>query len=210
MRPAAWWNAQGRYSLKQQVAMMSDPVPQVRWTWDTYLDWEALQPQRYELVDGEVFATGGGSAAHDTIANNLRAELRARLRGTPCRVHGPDLKVHAGTDGRYPDALIDCGPRRQGATYATDPRAVFEVLLKSTAWVDQGLKLRDYDATPSIRSYILISQDEPRAMIYTRDANGRLGIQNAVLLDGMEAAIEIAEFAIPIPFAAIYEGIDFA
>ena len=165
---------------------MSEARRHASWTWDAYLEWEARQPIRYELVNGEVYAMGGGTAEHDTIGNNLRGELRTLLRGKPCRPQGPDLKVKAGQDGRYPDALIDCGPRVPGALVAQEPVAVFEVLSKSTAWIDQGLKLRDYDATPSVRYYVLISQDERRAMVYTRDAGGRLGGQNAVLLEGVE------------------------
>ena len=42
--------------------------------------------------------------------------------------------------------LIDCGPRVPGALYAQEPVAVFEVLPKSTGWIDQSLKLCDYDA----------------------------------------------------------------
>src|SRR5947199_9437539 len=93
----------------------------------------------------------GGTSRHDIIANNLRAELRARLRGGPCRVQGPDLKVRAGKSARYPDAVIDCGPNVPAAVVAQQPVAVFEVLSKSTAWIDQGVKLRDYGATPSVR-----------------------------------------------------------
>jgi Uma2 family endonuclease len=152
---------------------MSEPKPATHWTWDAYLKREARQTIRYELVDGQVYAMGGGTAEPDTIGNNLRAALHAQLRGKPCRSHGPDLKARAGPDGRYPDALIDCGPRRPGA--AQESVAVFEVLSRSTGWIDQSLKLRDYDATPTIRSYVLISQDEQRAMVYTRDEDGRLG-----------------------------------
>jgi Uma2 family endonuclease len=148
----------------------------------------------------------------------LRAALHAQMRGKPCRVHGPDLKVRAGghvlgldpRNGRYPDALIDCGPRAPGAVHAQQPVAVFEVLSKSTGWIDQILKLRDYDATPTIRTYVLISQDEMRAMVYTRDEDGRLGIQSAVLLEGAEASIEIPEFGLALPFSDIYEGLEFA
>ncbi len=179
------------------------------WTWDAYLDWEARQPIRYELVDGQIYAMGGGTAGHDTIGNNLRAALHAQLRGKPCRVQGPDLKVRAGRDGRYPDALVDCGPRVPGTLHAQEPVAVFEVLSKSTGWIDQSLKLRDYDATPTIRTYVLISQDEQRALVYLRDADGRLGIQSAVLLEGEGAAIEIPEFGVSLPFSALYEGLDF-
>ena len=197
---------------------MSEAMRQTSWTWEAYLDWEARQPIRYELVDGQVHAMGGGTAEHDTIGNNLRAALHAQMRGKPCRAHGPDLKVRAGghvlgldpRNGRYPDALIDCGPRVPGALHAQEPVAVFEVLSKSTGWIDQTLKLRDYDATPTIRTYALISQDERRAMVYTRDADGRLGIQSAVLLEGVDASIEIPEFGLALPFSALYEGLEFA
>jgi Uma2 family endonuclease len=59
------------------------------WSWQAFLDWQAQQPVRHEFVDGQVYAMGGGTAAHDTIANNLRDALRAALRGRPCRPHGP-------------------------------------------------------------------------------------------------------------------------
>ena len=188
---------------------MSDAKQRPVWTWEAYLAWEAAQPIRYELVDGEVFAMGGGTTEHDIICNNLRGELRTRLRGTPCRAHGPDVKVKAGADGRYPDALIDCGPWTPGALHAQKPVAIFEVLSKSTAWIDQGLKLRDYDATPTIHTYALISQDEMRALVYTRNQHGRLDIQNAVLLSGEAAVIEIPDLGVALPFSLLYEGLEF-
>jgi Uma2 family endonuclease len=187
---------------------MPEAKQQPGWTWEAYLDWEARQPIRYELVDGQVYAMAGGTAEHDTICNNLRAALHGQLRGTPCRPQGPDLKVRAGKDGRYPDALVDCGPRMSGALQAQEPVAVFEVLSKTTAWIDQNLKLRDYDATPSVRTYVLISQDERRAMVYARDRDGRLGIQNAVVLEGGEASIDIPDLGLVLPFSALYEGLD--
>jgi Uma2 family endonuclease len=187
---------------------MAEAKRQTNWTWEAYLDWEARQPIRYELVDGQVYAMGGGTAEHDIIGNNLRAALHTQMRGKPCRPHGPDLKVRAGKDGRYPDALIDCGARVPGALQAQQPVAVFEVLSKSTGWIDQSLKLRDYDATPTIRTYVLISQDELRAMVYKRDADGRVGIQSAVLLEGVEASIEIPELGLALPFSALYEGLE--
>jgi Uma2 family endonuclease len=188
---------------------MSEAKRPTSWTWEAYLEWEVRQPIRYELVDGQVYAMGGGTAEHDTIGNNLRAALHTQMRGKPCRPHGPDLKVRAGRDGRYPDALIDCGPRVPGALHAQEPVAVFEVLSKSTGWIDQSLKLRDFDATPSIRTYVLISQDERRAMIYARDRDGRLGIQSAIILEGADASIELPEFALALPFSALYEGLEF-
>ncbi len=197
---------------------MSETKRQSIWTWEAYLDWEFRQPIRYELVDGQVHAMDGRTAKHDTIGNNLRAALHAQVRGRPCRVHGPDLKVRAGAhvlgldprNARYPDALIDCGPRVAGALHAQEPVAVFEVLYKSTGWIDQSLKLCDYDATPTIRTYVLISRDEKQGMVYTRDEDGRLGIRSPVLLGGVDASVEIPKFGLSLPFSVFYEGLELA
>jgi Uma2 family endonuclease len=189
---------------------MSEAVSDTGWTWEAYLEWEARQEIKHELVDGRVRAMTGGTVRHDLIANNLRRELWPRLRGGGCRVQGPDLKVRAGQNGRYPDAVIDCGPGSPDGVLAERPVAVFEVLSKSTAWIDQGLKLRDYGATPSIRYYVLISQDEPRALVYVRDGDGGLDVGNAALLEGMEATLELPELAVSLPFPALYEDVVFA
>src|SRR4051794_34430168 len=104
---------------------MSEAVSDTGGTWEGYLEWEARQEIKHELVDGRVYAMTGGTMRHDIIANNLRAELRARLRGGPCRAQGPDLKVRAGRSARYPDAVIDCGPALPEAVVAQQPVAVF-------------------------------------------------------------------------------------
>ena len=39
---------------------MSEATRQTSWTWEAYLDWDARQPIRYELVDGQVHAMGEG------------------------------------------------------------------------------------------------------------------------------------------------------
>jgi hypothetical protein len=103
------------------------------------------------------------------------------LRGKPCRVQGPDLKVKAGSDGRYPDALIDCGP--------------------------------GYPARCMRKRLSLDSKYCPRALHgSTRASNcatGRLDIQNAVLLKGEAAVIEIPDLGVALPFSLLYEGLEF-
>ncbi len=188
---------------------MSQAADEKRWTWDEYLDWEQRQPIKYELIDGFVHAMAGGTGDHDTICNNLRRELGTVLRGTNCRLQGPDLKVRAGANARYPDALIDCGPPARGSLFAQEPVAIFEVLSKSTAWIDQSLKLRDYDTTASVRYYVLISQDEPRALVYRRDEAGRLDSRTALLLEGLSASLELSTPRVTLPSASIYEGLEF-
>ncbi len=188
---------------------MSQATTDKRWSWDEYLAWEQGQDRKHELVDGRVQAMVGGTGEHDTICNNLRLELGNALRGQRCRLHGPDLKVRAGQNSRYPDALIDCGERMRGSLTASEPMAVFEVLSKSTAWIDQTLKLRDYDSVASIRSYVLISQDEPRVLVYTRNESGQLDNRTAQLLEGLSATLTFAEPALSLSLQSLYEGVDF-
>ena len=52
--------------------------------------------------------------------------------------------------------------------------------------------------------------DRLRALVYTRDAGGRLGFNNAEPLAGSEAAIEMPEYGVILPFAMLYEGLTFA
>ena len=115
----------------------------------------------------------------------------------------------AGQDGRCPDARIDRGPRGPGAVLAQEPAAVVAVLPGSTGWIDQTLKLHDDDAPPGIRTCVLISQDDPRAMVSTRETDGRLGIQSAVPLEGLEASIEIPGCGVTLPVSVLCEGLAF-
>ncbi len=188
---------------------MSQATTRTGWTFDEYLDWESRQPTKHEFVDGRVHPMVGGTSRHDVICNNLRGLLWDLLRGNRCRVQGPNLKLRTGDNARYPDALIDCGPLAPTALIARDPVAVFEVLSKSTAWIDQTLKLRDYETTQTIRSYVLISQDEPRVLIYRRDEAGRFGANAAILLENLVEAISLDEPAVTIPLTVLYEGLDF-
>ena len=179
-----------------------------RWTFDEYMAWEAEQPTRHEFVDGATRAMNGGSIRHGRIGANLRALLWIALRGKRCEVFGPDTKLVTGNGNvRYPDAIIECGRPADAAQAAVEPVAVFEVLSRSTAWFDQTRKLRDYAATPTIRHYVLISQDNRSAVAYTRDAAGNIPL-NAPVIEGEGAAIELPSPGITLPLADLYEGLD--
>lgn len=187
---------------------MADPRRKLM-SWPEYLAWEATQPVKHELVDGEVRAMGGGTTQHDIICNNLRGELWSQLRGRPYRMQGPDLKVHADTgNGRYPDALVDCGKQEIGALQSVEPVAVFEVLSRSTSWTDQNAKFDDYDETPTIRHYVLIFQDQMRVMAYSRDDKGHLDRRRAVVLRDPGENLSIPSLNLSLPLSALYEDVE--
>lgn len=176
---------------------------------DAFLDWEELQPERYELVGGVVRMISGGTEDHDRLSINLIALMRNALRGGPCYVHGANLKVVSREVGAptYPEQFIRCGPRSGKRTRIEDGVVVFEVLSPRTAKDDLTRKRRAYQAIPSMRLIADVSQDEPRIDIVRRESDGRW-IDEEV--SGLTSTLEIAALGVSLPLSEIYEDTDVA
>jgi Uma2 family endonuclease len=179
------------------------------WTLDDFLVWEAAQPGRYEFIDGSPRLMTGGTLAHSRISINIVSLLQEKLRGTPCAPGNSDVRVpiRATNQSRYPDASIYCGKFRPDALDAPEPVAVFEVLSKSNDFADQHGRLRDYDAVPSIRHYVVVAQDRMAVVTYDRDAAGRLAPGG--LFSEAAATIDLPAAGISLPLAGVYEGLEF-
>ena len=174
-------------------------------TLDDFLIWEANQPEKIEFDGFGPVAMNGGTEAHATIGTNLIIELGNRLRGTHCRAYGPSLKVLVAGRVRYPDAFVACTPQPNEATWRTDPVVIFEVMSQSTAAIDQTTKNAEYRATPSIRRYIILSQESISANVYERTGDHWIG----TLVTDPVAVLAMPEIGIELPLAALYDGLEF-
>ena len=170
-----------------------------------FLQWEEGQPLRYEFDGVGPVAMTGGTYGHSTIQRNLAFALTGRLRGKPCQFQGSDLKIQVG-DGhiRYPDGMIVCSPIDRTATVVHEPVVVFEVLSPSTAAKDRIVKAREYQATPSIRRYVMLEQDSVGATVYAR--SGETWTHEILVADSILA---LPEIGVSLPLAEFYEGIVF-
>ena len=178
-------------------------------TFERFLDWEQHQERRHEFVDGVPVAMAGGTRARDRIQRNLITKCGPRLSGSGCEPLGPDMLVRTGTgNGRYPDMTIDCGPFDAAALTASEPRIVFEILSESTKKTDQLAKLADYDATPTITHYVLVSQIEPLVLVYARGEHGRFNIRPGTLR-GVDKVLDLPSVGISLPLSEIYQGLGF-
>jgi len=174
-----------------------------------FLEWEARQELRHERVGGIVRAMAGGTVGHDRIANNLRAELRARLRGSSCRVRGPDLKVVSPRgDVMYPDALVRCGPRDDRATTVTDPLLVAEVLSEGTLQHDLLAKRLAYKSIPSLRVILYVAHDRARVDVVRRGPDGRWDDDEPAI--GLDSVLSLPELGVELPLAELYADTDVA
>lgn len=173
-----------------------------------YLAWESEQAERHEYLDGEVFAMGGASDAHGTVALNLAVLLHAALRGTPCRPFIADMKVQVAAANCffYPDLLVTCDPRDRvpEASHAKQfPSVIVEVLSPSTEAYDRGRKFSLYRQLESLQEYVLVSLDERSIEVFRRDMSGFWVLHPFALAD----ELELTGIAFRCPVAEIFAGV---
>jgi Uma2 family endonuclease len=144
----------------------------------------------------------GGTAAHEIIGATLRLHLNLRLRGKPCRSWGPTTKIEVLGRIRYPDAFVSCAPFGRNDTVIPDPVVVFEVLSPGTSRTDRIEKLREYQATPSIRRYVILEQDSIAAMAFERQGDNWIV---RTLIDGDTLAMP--EIGVDLTLADIYADV---
>jgi Uma2 family endonuclease len=173
-------------------------------TLDAFLAWEARQPIRYEFDGVHPLAMTGVSHEHSTIQANLIRTLGNGLHGTPCRVHGSDLKIQAAGSIRYPDAFVVCGPVARGTLIIREPVVVFEIISPSTSLTDRIEKMQEYHATPSIQRYIILEQETMAASVHTRS-----GDTWATEIVVGERDLVMPEIGVTVPLADIYDGVAF-
>src|SRR5262249_4777803 len=132
---------------------MSTPTARIHFTEEEYLAIERSSEERHEYIDGRIFAIAGESDEHGVIWLNIGAELRAPLKGKPCRVRDQNTKALSGTEPKpsqnpegfysYSDVLVVCGERKFHDNYRDvllNPNVIIQVLSKSTEAFDRGEK----------------------------------------------------------------------
>jgi Uma2 family endonuclease len=176
-----------------------------------YLARERAATYRSEYFDGEMFAMAGGSPQHSLIKVNVTGELRARLKGAPCTPYDSDLRVQVSATGlyTYPDASVICGPLEfedEHRDTVLNPTVVVEVLSESTEAYDRGKKFGHYRQIPTLREYLLVSQDEPRIERFLRNDDGTWTLTEAT---GPEATLPLPSLGIEIALREVYDKVEF-
>ena len=176
-----------------------------------YLAFERQSRDKHEFYLGETFAMAGSSRRHNLITLNIGGELRDRLKDRRCEAYVGDMRVRVKPTGlyTYPDVVVVCGdPEFLDSDVDTllNPTLLIEVLSDSTEEYDRGTKLKHYRQIPSLREYVLVSQNELLIEQFTRrgDANWELS-ETA----GDDAQLVLSSLGCQIPLAEIYSKIIF-
>jgi Uma2 family endonuclease len=100
--------------------------------------------------------------------------------------------------------MVVCSPVAPNATTVRDPVVIFEVLSPSTAAKDRIVKAREYQATPSVKRYVMLEQERIGATVLARAHDGWSAL---VLKD--DDTLDMPEIGLSIPLAEFYEGLTF-
>jgi Uma2 family endonuclease len=179
---------------------------------EEYLAFERGTDARHEYLDGHVYAMAGESIEHSRICVNVAGELRARLKGRPCEVLSPNMKVVTSPSGlfSYPDVVVICGEPRfydERRDILTNPTVVFEVLSPSTEAYDRGEKfLRYRTQVAALREYVLVSQHRPLVEHYVRQPDGSWSYSSA---GDLSEAVDLPSIDCRLPLSEVYDRIVF-
>ncbi|HEY4033351.1 MAG TPA: Uma2 family endonuclease [Ktedonobacteraceae bacterium] len=167
------------------------------------LDHESLD-QKYEYLDGHIYALAVGSNMHSLISGNIYAFLHGKLK-PPCFIFASDMKVQPTEYACFfPDISVSCDPRdtQQKTTVMKYPKLVIEVLSPTTEKGDRGDKFRAFQQCPTVQEYVLVSQEREEIEVFKR--HGRLWVYGRYE-QGEE--VELTSINVIIPLKVVYENI---
>jgi Uma2 family endonuclease len=153
----------------------------------------------------------GGTRRHYLISERLKTRLAVALAGKGCEAFsgGVPIKTPSLPPYRYPDASVVCGElifeNIGGIDTVTNPILVVEVLSPGTEHMDKEPKRSAYQQIPSVREYLIISQDAPHITQYVRQ--GRRWARRD--FSDLAALLELPSINSHILIGDIYKGITF-
>ncbi len=186
---------------------MGQAVSKPKMTGEEFLAWEAVQPEKHDFIDGQVYAMAGAEDGHVMAAGNVYMALRQHLVGSPCRTYIADTKVQAqqGDQFFYPDVLVTCSANdRTSKLVKREPTLIIEVLSPSTAAYDRGEKFVHYRSIASLKEVAFIDIHSRRTDVYRR------GADDLWVLHPFDAGddVSLASVNLTITAAALFAEVD--
>ncbi len=144
-----------------------------------YQVWGESRPdeERCELLDGEPVLMSPPRERHQTIVYNLLRRIGDLADARWCRTL-PGLAILSETMDDFapiPAIVVRCGPPLPSG-YARDPVLIAEVLSPSTMANDRGRKVDFYLTVPSLRTSLIVDQNETRIEGWQRDRDWEMQV----------------------------------
>jgi len=187
---------------------MSSVINQTHYTAEEYLALERSATYKSEFHDGHIYAVTGASRKHNLVTVNIAGELHSQLKKRPCEAYINDMCVNAAEarSYHYPDIAVVCGtPQFEDAHVDTllNPTVLIEVLSPSTEAYDRGGKFAHYRKIPTLREYLLVSQDQPTIERYQRQGD----VWILTEAEGLEASVPLESIGCILSLSEVYDKV---
>lgn len=184
---------------------------------EQYLAMERSAEERHEFLDGVIYDMAGESPEHGDISSNVTGLVLSQLKGS-CRARIKDTKVRSGPAATspfasralcsYPDLVVICGEPEyadEKREVVTNPTMIVEVLSPSTEAFDRGVKFARYQTNPTLKDYVLVSQNAPVVEVFSRHGDSWLYRRFA----GFEETAIVPSLDIRLPLRDVFNRVAF-
>jgi Uma2 family endonuclease len=169
-----------------------------------YLALERKAEFKSEYYDGFVTAMAGTTREHNLITLNVGGEISSQLKGRPSEAYVSDMRVYIDRTGlyTYPDVVVCGEPQFQDDVLDTllNPTMIVEVLSPTTETYDRGKKFLHYRRLPTLKEYVIVSQDKILVERYVRQGDDWLLTELNQLTD----TLQLASIGCQVPLREIY------
>jgi len=151
-------------------------------TFADYLEAEQSSDVKHEWFHGAVYAMSRGTPEHARLSARIMG-LMGNALPEDCEIYSSGLMLYAAEVklSTYADASVVCGEletimvKRHGKSLGedvTNPIVIVEVLSDATERYDREERFSYYRTLPSLKDYVLVSQDERVIEVFRRPAAG--------------------------------------
>jgi len=178
---------------------------------DEYFVFLEASDVKLEYWDGKILSMAGASANHCTIETNLLGLLWTQLHGSVCSAFGSNQAVSIPGNAIYvfPYVSVACGGAEhqihRGIACLTNPLLLAEITYPSTEKNDRLSKLLQYTRIRSAKDYLVVEQDQPVVMHYSRRSWDE--VWHVSFFEGLDATIELGSVGAWVALKDLYEGV---
>ncbi len=145
-----------------------------------FLRSESASDDKHEWVNGVVYAMSRGTPEHARLTSRIVGKVLGQFLDEGCEsfAESAAIFIDAAQQHTYADASLVCGPlvtrkvhdrnSKSIGEAIVNPNLIVEVLSDSTERYDRDGKFEAYKKLPSFEEYVLVTQDERRIEVRTR------------------------------------------
>jgi Uma2 family endonuclease len=174
---------------------------------EEFLVWNEGREGKREFVNGKVVEQMmiHVTRSHYFLASRLLFQLANRLGLEDFIVGSADFGVQIPNGIRYPDVMVERAGGAGKDLATSTPLLIAEILSPSTMADDFGPKAREYLSLATLKHYIILSQDEARIWVWSRDAKDVwIGPE---IFAGMDEIVQLNGFGMSLNMQSLYSGI---